>query len=219
MKQIIATLLFISICLYCKSQQNMEYGLQLGLNLNSAHGYSVESDNKKTLLGINAGGYFKWNSSEKFGLKGMLLLNERGFAFRNLLIEYPGGGVGDGDIELKSGWLNLYILPEFSFGNNIRFTLAAGPYAGALLHNKLTTKFNDVSIGGNPGSVSRKSESLESFDYGLAAAAGIQFPFGKKLKWLFEIRNDFGLANVFNENGKATLNSFAISTGMVFSLK
>ena len=218
MKQIFASLLFVSLSLCCKSQQSMEYGLQVGLNINSARINNLNSDHQKTLLGINAGGHFKWNQSEKFGLKGMLLLNERGYAFRNLLLEYPNGGAGDGDIEQKTSWLNLYILPEFSFGNNIKFTLAAGPYAGALLHNKLTTKYNDVSIGGNPGKVSGKSNNIASFDYGMAAAAGIQLPFGNHYKWSFNLRNDFGLANVF-KNGKARLNSFAISTAVVFSLK
>jgi Outer membrane protein beta-barrel domain len=187
----IAVLMLIAIKSNAQ-KHNWEYGFQAGININSAYGTAVSKDYKSILTGFGIGGHIQYNLSNHIGITAMPQYDQNGWSYRNLTFESTSGGVFDtGDILIKRNYQNLPILATYTTGQKIKFTIGTGVFFGLLLSNHFIVKIKEPTTS----STKSNSSSAKSFNFGIAANAGIQIPLRQKLKLIIGIHDNYGLVN------------------------
>ena len=191
----------IFIALSSNAQKlSWEYGLQTGINLNSAYGTAINKDFNGPLLGLSIGGHIKMNSSPHFGIKVIVQYDQNGYAYRGLtFMNIPENRLVKGDVITRVNYINLPVIAEYAFGNKIKFTAGAGMFFGILLGKQLIIKIKDM-----PASTTKsKPDYIRSANFGITACAGLQFPLGKKLKLNIDFRDNYGFANINKSTSSA----------------
>lgn len=217
MARIFMILLSLFLCQSGKSQQKFEYGIQAGLNLNSARINSSPDFRQGILAGFNIGTQLKFNFTKYFGIKAMLQYDQKGFMYKNLTVEYPGNTVGKANILTRLNYIDLKLLPIVTVGQMREFYLYAGPSVGVLVGNKFITKFQDSLPAGHSNTVSSDGDDRKPLNFGVAFGVGTQIPVARKIRIGFDFRSDIGLSNVL-KNGEARLSTFSFTPGILFSL-
>lgn len=215
-KRIGLYLVFFFCSLYGKSQQSIEYGLQAGLNLSSAKLPNSPDARQGILTGFNIGTQLTINRTRHFGVKAILQYEQRGFMYKNLVVEYPDNTIGKANILCRLNYIDLKILPVLTVGSNRKFYFYAGPTLGVLVGNKLITKFKDPLPPGSPETISVTGDKRKATNFGVAFGVGSRFPIAHKIQFGFDVRSDIGLSNVLR-NGNAKLRTLSFSPGMLFS--
>ncbi|RYY69715.1 MAG: PorT family protein [Chitinophagaceae bacterium] len=224
MKKNALTILFVSSLLngfaqtepLFRTNQKVEYGLQTGLNLNSITAENT-IEKQGILPGLNIGAHLKVNASKHFGLKVILQYEQRGYMFKDLIVEYPGNRIGKADILSRQNYIDLKALPTLTVGNYRTFYLYAGPTLGVLVSNKLITKFKDSLPPGNQSSVKTNAVKKKPINVGVAIGIGTQIPIAPSIQLCFDVRSDLGLTNIY-KSGNGKLRTFSFSPGINISL-
>ena len=80
-KKIALSIILIALFLQTKSQSNaVEFGINGGMNINSASGASIIKEHNNSLTGFNIGGHLKIKTSDRFGFKAKLQYDQMGWA-------------------------------------------------------------------------------------------------------------------------------------------
>lgn len=210
---------FILTALQGNAQKHTwEYGLQTGVNINSARGNGVNSSSKSTLTGFAIGGHMQYMLNQHVGIKAGLQFDQLGWSYRSLTLYGSGTSIfSTADALFRLNYLDLPVTAQYTSGKKIRFTSGAGIFVGTLLSSQfiLKTKTPD------PGTVKSKHEGTKTFNLGLAANAGIQIPLLHKLKLDIVIHNNLGLLNThkrINDNSTSIRsNTFSFLAGLTWS--
>jgi hypothetical protein len=215
---------FYLLLLTCKlftgtAQRSLgEYGFHAGINLNSAYGPSVSKD-KAILFGVTAGGHVRINLKKQFGLRLALQYDQYGWAYHSLYFtDNTGTMLGKGDAFFKLNYLNLPVLGDYSFGNKIKFHVAAGMFFGVLLNNWLITKIDEPSTPGQITEAKERSAYRTPTNFGIVYGAGAKLPLTGKMKLAFDLSNSVGLTTV-SKGSEIKTNSVAIAAGLIFLVK
>lgn len=210
--------------LFCSSsfaqQHKFEYGIQTALNINSVYGNAVTSQYKSTLTALGAGVHIRYNATAHTGIKAILNLDQNGWSYRNLSFASPGPGplpFSIGDVFYKLKYINLPVMATYSAGKKIKLTAGAGIFAGVLISDDFTIKIKEPT----PSTNTYESNSTKSFNFGIAAEAGIQIPLQSKLKLDIGLHDNYGLTNTLINNGpnKSVIKTNAFSFVVGVSMK
>ncbi|MEP6676155.1 MAG: outer membrane beta-barrel protein [Ferruginibacter sp.] len=209
---------------FCALSQKkiIEGGFDAGINFNAELGGTISKDVKAGTVGFNAGAHIKINSTKNFGVKAFLQYEQYGWKYRSLTFENSTGtGFAKGDVIYKFDYLNLTVLPEFTFGNKIKFNAGAGLFVGLLLNNKTTMKLQDQSAPYQMTTTSSKSNNLKPLNFGISGDIGIQIPINSKMKINFDVRDNAALTSIdkseSNSSGRKT-NALSLIFGVSIPL-
>jgi len=223
-KKIALSIILIALFLQTKSQSNaVEFGINGGMNINSASGASIIKEHNNSLTGFNIGGHLKIKTSDHFGIKAKLQYDQMGWAYRSLTFSNnTGTGLAEGDVLYKLSYLNIPVLAEYSFGNRIKFNAGAGFFFGILLNNQLITKIKD-GTNSNPVTTKSNSKSMRSANFGISLGAGLQIPVSPKIKLDLNLHDNYGLSGIGKPlegtpRNEIKTNSFSINSGFTFLL-
>jgi hypothetical protein len=211
--------------LYCSSsfaqQHTFEYGIQTALNINSAYGNAVTSQYKSSSTGFGAGVHIQFKTGKHTGIKTILQFDQNGWSYRDLVFASPGPGplpTSAADVFYKLNYINLPVLATYAAGKKIKFTAGAGFFTGLLVSDHFTTKIKTPAAS----TTTTKSNSTKSFNFGIAAEAGIQVPLQSKLKLDIGIHDNYGLTNtlIINSSYKNEIktNAFSFVAGISMRL-
>ena len=211
MKKYLVTI-FILMATQCKAQKHSwEYGFQTGVNINSARGNGVSSSSKRSLAGFGAGGHLQYMLNSHLGIKAGLQFDQLGWSYHSLTLYGSGTSIfSTADALFRLNYLDLPVTAQYTSGKKIRFTSGAGIFIGTLLSGKfiLKTKTPDAST------TKSKHKGTKTFNFGIAANAGIQIPLQHKLKLDMGIHNNLGLFNTqkkINDYSTTSIRTNALS--------
>ena len=166
MKKLLFTVL---ICFGMLAANAQRIGIKGGLN------FAKESDDSKSLLGL------------QLGVVGDYFFTENIFANSGLLYSMKGAKYKDGNITAKYPIHYLEIPINIGYkadlGNDLAFFAQAGPYLGYAISS-------DFKFGSGPNEIKR-------FDAGFNVGAGVEYN-----KFQFGATYGFGLANIANDPGE-----------------
>jgi opacity protein-like surface antigen len=197
-----------------------EYGLHGGININSAFGSSINAAYKGTLPGLSLGAHVKINTSTHFGIKASIDYDQQGWAYRSLAFEdMTGTTFAKGDVLRKLNYLNVPIVAEYTVGKKVKFKANAGAFFGLLLSNQIVTQITDPFPPNTESTTRSKSQqNIQATNFGLSAGAGLQIPISKKMKLDIDLRNHYGLSNIYKKENALRLNTFSILLGLTFPM-
>ncbi len=224
MKRILFIIIFINLILSSNGQKTkIEYGLESGLNISTAHGSGVSTDYMSSLSGLHVGSHLKINKSENWGLKFLLSYDKIGWTYKSLLIENnTSTGLVNADILFKLDYLNMPVLAEYSFGKKVKVNFDGGPFLGILLNNKIVTNLKQPIPPSQEASSQISSNNRKTLNFGLSVGSGVQISVASKLKLDFNFRNNLGITNIY-KSGSGTgstikTNTFSILVGLTFEM-
>lgn len=108
---------------------------------------------------------------------------------------------------------------RFSFGNQFKLFINAGPYVGYLMKVTSVTDENDIV----PHSELDLTAESYKYDFGISAGLGARIPINEKMAFKVEVRNNLGLVNTLSapteeEGGSVKTNSTNLLLGVTFIL-
>ena len=174
---ILAVVLLLSFSLQAQRARNLSFGPLLGVNVSNLHG---DVSNKKSKIGLVAGGFFNYSIKQTFGVSGQLLYSQLGANFNN-------------DAKVKLNYLQIPLFATFYFGRGlqpgvIRPKLFVGPYVGFLLAAK-DQNGNDLKDGAG-------GDLYNPLDVGLNLGGGLNYAL-KNQSWInLDVRYGLGLSDV-----------------------
>ena len=186
MKNLCSALIIIlgwSITAFAQEKGTVEFGANLGYN--TARVTTFRNENTNSLSGINLGVSAEYYFSNRWGIKGKLIYDAKGWA---------GGFVQDLGTgyrypsDFKLNYITIPILANWHFGPKRNWYLNFGPYVGFLMSAKTTYGNLDVKEGFNAN------------DFGLTLGIGVKIPVAPKLKLLLEYEGQSGYPDVFKSN-------------------
>jgi len=195
MKKLFVTMLALSgICFSALAQKTnaVEFGINIGANESyvmqgSSSNYGNSSD---VVHGINLGFSMEYYFSDRWGIKGKLIYDQKGWG--NGYVITPDGSENDG-VNFQLNYITVPVMANWHFARNRNWYLNFGPYVGFLLSAK------DVS-----DNIDIKS-SLNSTDVGLALGIGVKIPLSNNVKLFFEVEGQGGGTNIQGDNSGPTL--------------
>lgn len=176
MKKIRFILMITIIAFGFSSMAQVTYGPKLGLNLANVSGDDVED--ASMLIGFNIGAVGNFAINEMFSVQGELLYDVKGAKYEG---EDENGDKQD--LPLKLSYINIPILAQAQFGDNVKFYGELGPTIGFLMgatmdgesEFKIPTGFNP-NTGQITYETQKVKESYKGTDIGLAVGAGAKIP-------------------------------------------
>jgi hypothetical protein len=210
-------ILFFCFCVNTSfSKSNIYVGAALGGGLSNSRMIAINTDPKIYSVPSFSGGVnAEFAATKSFGIKGELNYFRGGYAYNISLTDVNGKIISNEKLNVALDYLHIPFMFKYSFGDKIRFFVNAGPYFGLLLDYSYTTSKTNQSFM-NSNSV------LNSNDYGLASGAGLNFNPNKKLGFLIELRNTYGLKNIAENNNPNQIEimnfSLLLNIGICYSL-
>ncbi|HPE57354.1 MAG TPA: porin family protein [Bacteroidales bacterium] len=176
MRKIRFILMVAAIVFSFSSMAQLTYGPKLGLNLANVSGDDVE--NNSMLIGFNVGGVCNYGINDMISVQGELLFDVKGAKYEG---EDENGDKKD--YPLKLSYINIPILAQAQFGDEIKFYGELGPTIGLLMgaswdgesEYKVATGF-DITTGQITYETKKVKESYKGTDIGLAIGAGAKIP-------------------------------------------
>lgn len=213
---ILFTAIFLS---YFSTAQDckFELGLQGGPNLTNMRyeSYLIQSNRYPQIAGM--GGLFvQYNISNMFALR-MDPAFER-LANNSGEINYtdPSGNIiGTGIIRFHYDYVTVPVLLRACIGNKIKYFLNAGPSLSFLLGQKTITD----SPRGN--STTTNTNNYKTLNFGLTGGIGMAIPIKEKFSLSFELRNNYGLSNIYvssSSNSAIKTNATSLLVGFSYKL-
>lgn len=146
-------------------------------------------------IGYTGGIMVRYVEENHFGIIG-----ELGFAQRGWKENFEGAPY---NYARTTDYAELAALAHVFFGRRARFFFNAGPQVGLFLGEKTKANFNPDEMKTLPDfpNVNRINEQMllpvsHKIDYGISAAAGVEFNFTKRNSIFVECRFYFGLSNI-----------------------
>ena len=201
LKHFLLTIVFIALVFIGQAQRKLvSYGLQAGVNINSAHGSDIIKGEIDRDLGINISGHLTFGITNDLSIKTILEYEHAGWSYRGFVfqnIRATGSALAEGDIIYKLKYINLPVFAEYTFGKKIKFHADAGVFAGTLLSSRLIMRYHDMMQPSGDTTVESRT-NFKKINYGLAFGIGTRLPLTSRLKLDFDVRNKIGLGNIDN---------------------
>ena len=138
---------------------------------------------------------FQYRFTNIIGLRTGLGYENKGARINYVsLVDQSGNDISNGKVQFHQHYLTLPVLAEFTFGKKVQPFVNAGIYLGVLLNSKTVFRYGDNKTSDNI------TNDKQRIDVGVMASAGIKVPVKKSCFFVFEIRNNIGLLNVYKNN-------------------
>jgi hypothetical protein len=181
-------------------------GLKGGVNVADMYGSSIS--NNSSLMGFNGGIILNYclrdAISSDFGknisFQAEVLVENKGTVADFKYEDIQNNVITVPDAEYKLTFVTVPILARVAFGENFKFALHAGPYFSGLFGMTIDgEKARDHDY--NPATDDRKyREEYAAFDIGIAAGAGIEYPFSDRFSLVVDGRYNYGMVNMGEED-------------------
>ncbi|USD24532.1 porin family protein [Flagellimonas marinaquae] len=205
-KQVSLVVLSLIAFLKVNAQDNgeFEFGIQSGLNLANVSTIDGQ-DNANTRISFNTGISGEYYFSDRWGLKGKLIYDSKGWADGFINDEENNNFTAT---NFKLNYLSIPIMANWHFGSNRNWYLNFGPYLGLLISAKDSELGIDVK------------EAFKSTDLGLALGIGYKFRINNNTQLFFEFDGQSGFVDIFEENlGETVRNTrSSLNFGVLFGL-
>jgi hypothetical protein len=191
-------------------------------SLVSTENYTVKS-NYGSYLGLN----LQWNFPNSFGFVTGISMEQRSFVqiIRATSPTIPFSS--ENRITSTLDYASIPLFARFTYGDNVRFFWNAGLQVSFLREAENVIKTHTHYAGGiqnyDDYFEAKNSEMTNflPFSIGLCAGAGITIPVKKQWDFFVELRDNFGLTNVFKDNkhvlnGSLSANTCTLNLGVIF---
>ena len=213
MKKILTTLLILSgiySVSFAQTKTNAEFGVNIGYNAAGVT-YSGTGINSEYTSGFNAGVSGEYYFSDRWGIKGKLTYDQKGWG-NGYLTFYDGKGNSteiDG-VNFHLNYLTIPVMADWHFGRMRNWYLNFGPYLGVLLN---TAESSNSGVG--------IKSLFNTTDFGFAGGIGVKFPISKSVKLFIEADGQSGFTNIFKDSGGETIQNVrsSINFGFLFPIK
>lgn len=203
-KIVIAVLLMFgfSTTTFAQVKGDVELGFNVGYNNSTI---ATSDDNADSGNGINLGFAAEYFFSDRWGIKGKLIYDQKGWD-NDFITDINSGFTYKTNYNLN--YLTIPVMANWHFAKKRNWYLNFGPYVGFLMNAEDTRFGTDVKYVFN------------STDFGLAFGIGVKIPVSDKLKLTLEYDAQSGLSNVFNNSDFTVTNSrSSFNVGVNFIMK
>ncbi len=212
-------ILFLTVSTVSLSQNPISFGVKAGVNISNLGGRDFVLE-PNSIIGFHLGLATKVEISDAFFIQTELLYSQVGGQFKDEFFTVTGpddpGTLVNSENTLKFSYINLPILAQYKVAKGL--SLGAGPQLGF----NINSISESSSLVGGESVEEDISETIESFELGLALNAQYDLPFG-----LFgQVRYVLGLTNIdatevpeggISLNQDPLLNrAFQVSVGYIF---
>ncbi|WP_437400014.1 porin family protein [Flagellimonas lutimaris] len=205
-KQLSLVILSMIAFLHVNAQDggDFEFGMHSGLNLANVIISDGLSDTN-TRVSFNAGISGEYYFSDRWGLKGKLIYDSKGWADGFIEDEENNSST---TTNFKLNYLSIPIMANWHFGSNRNWYLNFGPYMGLLISAKDSELGIDVK------------EVFKSIDLGLALGIGYKFKVSENAQLFVEFDGQSGFVDIFEENYWSSVNNArsSLNFGVLFGL-
>lgn len=185
-----------------EQRYNFALGINGGINLSKVS--FMPRVEQKNLMGINAGLTARYISEKYFGMicGAQVEVNFSQRGWDEFYENYP-----DVHYTRTMNYVEIPFLAHLAFGKDrgLQFFLNIGPQIGFLLGDSYTQSGDmEGMIDSNPyAEVEQHDKAIDnSFDYGIAGGAGVEFRTKRAGNFLVEGRYYFGLSDFYNSTKK-----------------
>lgn len=185
-----------------EQRYNFALGVNGGINLSKVS--FMPRVEQKNLMGINAGLTARYISEKYFGMicGAQVEVNFSQRGWDEFYENYP-----DVHYTRTMNYVEIPFLAHLAFGKDrgLQFFLNLGPQIGFLLGDSYTQSGDmEGMIDSNPyAEVEQHDKAIDnSFDYGIAGGAGVEFRTKRAGNFLVEGRYYFGLSDFYNSTKK-----------------
>src|ERR1700712_3495371 len=190
MKKFITTLLILSGIYTAASAQtrnNLEFGGNIGYNVTNItySGFNDYDGYNYYLSRFNAGVSLEYYFSDRWGIKGKLIYDQKGGG--NGTLTFNDGSEVD-NVNFRLDYLTIPVMANWHFGRARNWYLHFGPYVGVLISAKESYTNTDIK------------DAFNSTDFGFAAGIGVKFPVSRSVKMFLEVDGQSGLTDLFKDN-------------------
>jgi len=199
MNKIFLILPILILSAFVSNAQSDQTGIRGSLNLSNLYVDEVNDENTKP--GFAVGVYFRKSLSDQVSIQ-----PEINYSLKGSQINYDGGVfTGSGKYRYNLSYIEIPVLANIHVGESLYFS--AGPYIATLI----SAKVKDVDGDGSVNSVEEYDrDDFNTFDYGVAAGIGFDFPTGTA-----GLRYNYGLVDIAPDgngldNGKNSVLQFFI---------
>ena len=208
------------------AQEKPKFGINLGSTFSNIRvsDSNIEEDfffeNTKYDLNFLLGISIEFPLNEKFSLIGNVNYERKTFkkssAFDQPTLPNPNDPAFNPDrtfeIKQRLEYLTIPINLKYYIGNQKRFFINAGPYAGFFLNSNL--KFEGKTIRDNGDNL------FKTLDFGANLGVGTNFKINEKSSLNLEIRHNYGLIDIVSKDDyiKLKTNSFNLIANYQFDL-
>jgi opacity protein-like surface antigen len=207
MKKALITLLVLAGVYSAATAQtanSSEFGVNIGLNQSTVQS-SGTGENATYKTGINLGVSAEYSFSDRWGIKGKVIYDQKGWADGFLVLK--DGTEIDG-VDYHLNYVTIPVMANWHFGAARNWYLDFGPYLGFLA---------SASESSNSANV---KPLFNSTDVGLAFGIGVKIPVSNKAKLFFEYEGQGGFTNVFTQSDGTFQNiRSSINVGLIFPMK
>jgi hypothetical protein len=208
---------FLAINTLYAQTSKIDFGLQGSPSLISMRGNEILSDLYYSGMGFSVGISAQFHVNKNTSLVTDLCFERKGAHTDGVITDMLGDVIGTFKSQLQFDYLTLPVLVRYSFGEQIRIFVNAGPYMGYLLQQN--NKISSDLVG--PSSYSSKTD-YKSTDFGVAAGFGMTAQINSKLSYTVELRNNLGLKNIsvfpVVNDGKIQTNALNLLVGLRYRL-
>jgi hypothetical protein len=194
------------------------FGLQGGLGHSKIAFPDIRSDiQDKPILGYAGGIALQYNFYKFLSIHTELMYEKKGIGFK---FETPVQGTVYKYDATRSEfyYLKIPLLLRATFGKKIKYFGNIGTYFGFLQSMNEIVFLNLENANFDRIFRVHSDFSYETFDYGIASGFGFAFPIDTRIDLSFELRNNYGLSNL-NQNNKIYTNTlYTNSTLGIFGL-
>jgi hypothetical protein len=181
MKKIVAIAVITLGSIGFAQAQEIDFGVQVGLNLANLQGDDVEDVDART--GINVGLTGEYEFSPSFGLMVGAIYSQQG----------ADGSILGQDSTLKLDYINVPVLAKFYLGGS-GFSIDAGPQIGFIVKDEY-----EINEGAFAGSTT--DYDAEPIDLSVGGGLSYKFREGAFLEGIsLSTRYMVGLSNIYNDN-------------------
>jgi opacity protein-like surface antigen len=195
-----------------------EFGFEGGAGISFLRGIeNIEKYHDPTLcyaVGIS----YQYRFTESLSFISALDYERKGSVVNVTATDPSGNPTGEFVDHLNYDYLMLPLLARFSFGNQFKMFINAGPYAGYLIKVTSVTDKNDIV----PNTELDLTDDSYKYDFGISAGLGARIPINQKFAFKVEVRNNLGLINtrsvsIEEEVGTVKTNSTNLLLGIAYS--
>ncbi len=189
MKKLLMTLIIGTFALTV----NAQFGFVLGLNVSTVGGEQWDHEDKKSLMGFNAGVFYNLKAGDNFSVQPELVYSGQGIMYK------------DGDFKEKYAFGYLNFTPVFRYNTPSGFFAGAGPQFGFRMcaeYQEDDEEDEDIR------------EYIKGFDLGAAIMAGFDTESGVG----FYARYNLGLTSVGEMDSWKGFNR-VLQVGLRYTLK
>ena len=195
MKKLLISFVILSGTFLSASAQksnSVEFGINIGSNESYITQGSGNYDQTKSdnVYGLNVGFSAEYYFSDRWGLKGKLIYDQKGWG--NGYLVNADGSETDG-VNFQLNYITVPLMANWHFARNRNWYLNFGPYVGFLLSAKETNDNVDVK------------DAFNSTDVGFALGIGVKIPLSNKVKLFIEAEGQGGGTNITTDNSGPTI--------------